>query len=451
MAYPCFHTPPLNEMQALSIERRTLLKVWRRIVPLMALVLLCGYLDRVNIGFAAVTMNHDLKLSNTAFGAASGLFAVGYALFGIPSTMMLRRFGARRWISFTMVAWGLCSAATAFVSSSMELLGVRLLLGAAEAGFFPGVIFYLSTWFPDEYRGRVLGSYFAIAPLGFVVGGPLSSMLLSWDGVFGLAGWQWLFIVEALPTILLAVIVFCVCSDRPADAYWLEPAERDWLCERLATEQRQIKSLPYQAKPWSAFVHPRVLLLTFVYLALGTSGIGAVYFLPLIIHSMGFSITHTGLVAAAPAVAAAVAMPLWGVWTDRTHNRSAVVAVASCTVVLGLLSSGVLFPAPSAILGLSLVMMGFYGFVAPFWTLPSAMLTSGHAAMGIAFITVVGNLSNLSGPLLFGWVSDRVDSYAVGLLCLAGIAAVPAALMAAQSILHRRAMAAKLALSNDAP
>jgi MFS family permease len=193
-------------------ERRTILAIWRRIVPLLSPVLFFAYLDRVNLGFAALTMNQDLHLTNTQFGTAAGCFAVGYAVAGIPSTLMLHRLGARRWISLTMLIWGLCSAATAFVTRPQELFGVRALLGMAEAGLAPGVVLYTSRWFPSEYRGRMFGTLFMINPLSQLIGSPLSSVLLAADGRLGLAGWQWLFIVEALPTLLLAAVVFGRCT-----------------------------------------------------------------------------------------------------------------------------------------------------------------------------------------------------------------------------------------------
>lgn len=426
------------------IERNAQIKAWRRIVPLMSVVLFFCALDRVNIGFAALQMNAALGLSNTEFGTSVGVFAIGYALFGIPSTLLLQRMGARRWISLIMIAWGLCSAATAFVKSPGELMGARLLLGAAEAGFYPGMMLYLSCWFPSEYRGRVLGSFFMIQPLVMIIGGPISSALLSCDGLIGFAGWQWLLIIEALPTILLAPLVFCTLRDRPADALWLSPEEKEWLVRRLGSEQRHLEGLQGGSSVWRTFANRRVWVLATVYLAAGTSGIGTVFFLPLLVRSTGFSISDTGFVVAVPGIAAALMLPLWGVWTDRSRSREAVAAASCCAIAVGLLGAATLLPSPWAIVPMSVAMIGFFGFMPAFWTLPSAFLTGPSAATGIGLITVIGNLGTLSGPYLLGYTSDLTGAYGVGLVCLAMIAAAAAAILAMQAICSRNSINQRL-------
>jgi MFS family permease len=417
-----------------NIKRQTMIKVWRRIVPLMALVFFFSYLDRINIGFAALQMNQDLGFSNAVFGTGAGFFAIGYALFGIPSTLLLHRLGARRWISLIMIAWGLCSAATALVKTPEQLYGVRLLLGMAEAGFSPGVILYFSYWFPSEYRGLALGSFFSIGPLGLIIGGPVSGILLSMDGQFGLSGWQWLFVVEALPTLLLVLAVFYFLTDKPADAHWLSAMEKEWLGERLLQEQRRIETAQNGSSVWRTLANGRVWMLAAFYLGIGTSGIGAILFLPLMIQSMGFSILNTGLVSVLPGLAAALALPLWGFWTDHSRNREVVVATACCAIAAGLLGTAALLPSPWAIVPLSVAMVGFYGCVAPFWTLPSAFLTGAAAAAGIAFINIMGNLGQFSGPYLLGRTSDLTGSYSVGLASLAAVAAAAAIIMTTQAV-----------------
>jgi MFS transporter, ACS family, tartrate transporter len=414
-------------------------KVWRRIVPLMALVLFFSYLDKVNIGFAALTMNADLGFSNTVFGAGAGSFAIGYALFAIPSTLLLHRLGARRWIAVIMIAWGVCSAATAFVETPRQLLAIRLLLGMAEAGFNPGVILYFTYWFPSEYRGRVLGSFLFIMPVGLSIAAPISSWLLGWDGVLGLAGWQWLFIVEALPTVLLAALVWYALTDQPADANWLAPTAKDWLVKRLAAERAQIKTPTRgMAAVRQVLANKRVWLLTVVNLGVGTSGIGAVIFLPLVIQSMGFSISSTGLLAALPSAVAAALLPVWGYWTDRARNRESVVAAACACIAGGLLGAAWLLPSAWALAAVCIAMVGFYGSIAAFWTLPSAFLTGASAAAGIAFINIAGNLGTFTGPSLIGWLADRSGSYSSGFSFLALLAACSGALLAWQALGARR-------------
>lgn len=419
------------------MERETIARIWWRIVPLMAVAMLFAILDKVNLGFAALTMNQDLGLSNTAFGTAAGAFAIGYLLFGVPATLLLHRLGARRAISLMMLAWGLCSAATAFVTGPQELLVVRFLLGMAEAGFVPGAVVYFSYWFPSEYRGRVLGSLFFVQPVGLVVAGPVSSVLLSFDGSLGLAGWQWLFVLEALFTFLLVPLVFLRMTARPSEAHWLAAAQKEWLEARLALESRS-EQLRTGLCGWRTLASGRVWALALVYLCIGTSGIGLVFFLPLTIKSIGFSVWNTGFLAAVPPAVAALTLPLWGIWTDRARSREAVVAVCCSAIVAGLLGAAASLPSAWALVPISLAMSGFFGCLAAFWTLPSRFLTGAAAAAGIAFINVTGNIGNFTGPALFGWMVDATRSYAAGLICLAASAAVAALVMSGQAMRNGR-------------
>jgi ACS family tartrate transporter-like MFS transporter len=403
-------------------------KVWWHIVPLLSLVLLLNFLDKVNIGFASLQMNEDLHLSNSVFGVAAGVFAIGYALAAIPSTVLLQRLGARRWISFVMVVWGLCSAATALVSRPSELFVARIALGAAEAGFAPGVIFFLNSWFPSEYRGRVLGSFLLILPVAIVIGGPLSSALLACNRFLGLAGWKWLFLGEGLPSALLAVLVYRYLADSPRDAHWLSAGDKKTLMDELADEAQRIQGSQPAMSVWRTLAKPRVLLLAVVYHGIAMSGAGALIFLPLMIRSMGFSVQLTGIVAAAPALAAAVSLPLWGRWADRARRREWVVAMTCFAIAIGLWGTAMLLPAPLAVVPLTVAFVGYFGATAPFWTLPSSFLTGTAAAAAIAAINVVGNLGNFSGPALFGWLSD-IHSHAAGLIGVASVAALAGILL----------------------
>ena len=407
-------------------------------MPLLSLVLLLNFLDKVNIGFASLQMNEDLHLSNTVFGLAAGLFAIGYALAAIPSTVLLQRVGARRWISLAMVVWGLCSAATALVSRPAELFLVRIALGAAEAGFTPGVIYFVNSWFPSEYRGRALGSFLLILPVAIVIGGPLSSLLLSWDGFLGLAGWKWLFLGEGLPSAALAVLVFRFLADSPSTAPWLSAVEKKRLTDELAEEATRIEGSQPSRSVWRTLSSPKVLVLALVYHGIAMSGAGALIFLPLVIRSMGFSVRVTGLVAALPALAAAICMPLWGRWADRTRRREWVVAVTCFAIAAGLWGSAELLPSPIAVLPLTVAFVGYFGATAPFWTLPSSFLTGAAAAAAIAAINVAGNLGTFSGPALFGWLSDRTHSHAAGLIGVGSVAALAGILLIAASPRLRR-------------
>jgi MFS family permease len=415
-----------------ELERRTIRRVGWRVVPLMALVFLTGHLDRVNIGFAALRMNEDLGFSNTVFGTGAGFFALGYVLAAIPSALMLHRIGARRWIAIMMLAWGLCSAATAFVTTPSQLLFVRALLGAAEAGFAPGAIYFFSRWFPGEYRGRVLGAFLLINPLAFVVGGPVSAALLTWDGIGQLAGWQWLFLIEALPTIPLALIVLRYLDSGPHEAQWLRIEERVWLESRLEAEARASHADRENGALRQVIRLPRVWHLCALSLAFSTAGVGIMFFLPLIVRATGFSQSVTGWVVTLPAIVGGLSLPLWGRWTDRAISREYVVAAACAMLAFGLACAALTLPSHWAILALCIAMAGYNGCVVAFWPLAPAFLVGALAAAGIAVINVVGNLGIFFGPALLGWMTDRTGSHASGLACLS-LAATVAVILALQA------------------
>lgn len=411
------------------LEAQTLRRVGGRILPLAAAMLLCAYLDKINVGFAALQMNADLRLSGAAFGLGAGAFALGYALFALPSTMMLHRFGARRWLSAIMVAWGSCSAATAFVTNVESLVLVRFALGAAEAGFSPGIVLYFSGWFPEAYRGRAMGWFLFVHPLALVVCGPLSGYLLTLDGMQGLAGWQWLFLIEAAPSLVVALIALRFLTDGPEQAAWLPADEKAWLRARLAQERLAIAAGGGRESVGHALRDRRVWRLGFVNLAVGTAGIGSLFFTPLIIRSMGFSDVGTGLMVSLPGLLGGLSLPLWGWWTDRARSREWVVASACVMLAVGLALEAVMLPSAWALLPLCLGMIGFNGMIVAFWTLPSSFLTGAGAAAGIAAINVAGNLGTFSGPYLLGWMSDATHGYGTGLGALAVIALVAAATM----------------------
>ena len=410
-----------------SIERETMTQIWWRIVPLLAGALVLDALDRGNLALAAVQMKQALGLSNAALGFAGGFVGIGYAVAAIPSTLALQRFGARRWMSLLMFVWGLCSAGTALVSNRGELAFARILLGVAEAGFAPGLILYLTYWLPSEYRGRVLASVLMFTAGVGVVGGPIGSGLLSLDGFLGLAGWKWLFIVEGLPTVVLACVVFRFLPDRPADAPWLTPPQRDWLADRLAAQAQSVAAAQGHRIGWRALTNIGVVLLAVTYLGMLTSGNVLGSFLPLIVRSMGFSVGHLGFVLAVPPLLAMLLQPLWGVWSDRAQRRETVVIAGCLLQALALCCAGALLPSPWALVPLSLAVIARLGTTAPFWTLPPVFLTETSAAAGIALISLAGNFGGFTGPALMGWGSDMTGGYSGGLL----LGAVPVVISAA--------------------
>lgn len=413
----------------LSNESQIVFLIWRRIVVTLIALMFFAYLDRVNVAFAALRMNAALGLTGAQFGFAAGIFALGYAAAGIPSTIMLERVGARRWLALTTALWGLCSTASAFVTGPRELYTIRFLLGIAEAGLAPGTVLYASGWFPKEYRGRVFGGYFLVLPISQLAAGPLCSALLGASGALGLAGWQWIFVAEGLPSLALAVVVLGLLTESPAHAHWLSAQQQEWLLAKLAREQADRPVLSAAPAHWQALRNPRVWLLAVVCLLQSTAGIGILIFLPLIIHSTGFSARATGIMATIPAAAAAACLPLWGIWADRAKSREPVAATACAVMASGLMGTAMLLPSPWAVLPICLAFMGFFGGLAPFWTLPSAFLTGAGAAVGISLITLTGNMGQLVGPYVLGRLADVSHSYSTGLTILAGFAALAAVVL----------------------
>jgi MFS transporter, ACS family, tartrate transporter len=326
------------------MEARVISKVSRRIVPFVALCYFVCYLDRVNVGFAALQMNSDLGFTATIFGWGAGIFFFGYFFFEVPSNLALERFGARLWIARIMVTWGLLSAAMALIWNEWSFLVVRFLLGAAEAGFFPGIILFLTYWFPAEYRARMVGRFMAAIPISTVIGAPVSGLILGMDGIWGLRGWQWLFICEGLPTVLLGLVVMFYLTDGPDKAIWLKADERGWLIDRLRRE-RMIREAHGKHTLWEALAHPRVLVLSVVYFGTAAASYALGFWLPTIVKDFGFSNLQTGLITAIPYLVGAVAVFLWPLLSDRMHERKWNTALAFL-VASGGLALSTYFPDP---------------------------------------------------------------------------------------------------------
>jgi ACS family tartrate transporter-like MFS transporter len=413
----------------LNVETRTIAKVSARLVPFLIVCYFVAYLDRVNVGFAALTMNQALGLSQTAFGFGAGIFFIAYFIFEVPSNLMLERFGARKWIARIMLSWGLLSGLMAFIPAISRATGLgneytfyllRLLLGAAEAGFFPGIIFYLTLWFPTEYRARIVGYFMAAIPLSTVIGAPISGALLYLDGGLGLAGWQWLFIFEAVPAVILAVVVFFYLTDRPADASWLAPDERAWLAERLDLEQRQRRAVRDYTVA-QVLVNPRVLGLSLVYFGAVATNYGLSFFLPQIVKAFGLNTFLTTLVSATPYAVGVIGMVWWGRRSDRVIERRLHTAIPLFVAAAGIAASTVFDDPTLKMIALCVAGFGIFANLPVFWTLPTAFLSGAAAAAGIAVINSVGNLAGFAGPFAMGWIKDHTGSYTGGLLLLAAL------------------------------
>jgi ACS family tartrate transporter-like MFS transporter len=410
-------------------ETSTLAKVTKRLVPFLMVCYFIAYLDRVNVGFAALTMNDDLGLSQTAFGFGAGIFFLAYFVFEVPSNLLLERFGARKWIARIMLSWGILSGLMAFIPNIAKATGmgnenafylIRVLLGAAEAGFFPGIIFYLTLWFPAEYRARIVGYFMAAIPLSTVIGAPISGLLLTMHGAGGLAGWQWLFIIEAVPAIILSVFVFFYLTDRPADATWLSPDERNWLSERLAFERRQ-RDAVHEFTVSQALVNPKVIALSLVYFGAVATNYGLGFFLPQIVKTFGLSTFLTTVVSAAPYVVGTLAMVWWGLRSDRVGERRWSTAIPLFIAAAGIAASTVLDDPTAKMIAFCVAGFGIFACLPVFWTLPTAFLSGAAAAAGIAVINSIGNLAGFAGPFAMGWIRDHTGSYTGGLLLLAGL------------------------------
>ena len=401
-----------------AIERRTIAKVSWRLLPLVALAYCIAYIDRSNISFAALTMNKDLGFSAYIYGWGAGIFFFGYFLFEIPSNLILEKIGARIWIARIMITWGIISGLTALITGTTSFLIIRFLLGAAEAGFFPGMILYLTYWFPAEYRGRVISTLFIAQPVANAAASIASAAILDMGGMLGIKGWQWIFIIEAIPAVLLGLVILRIMTDRPGHADWLAEDERVWLQARLDGESRQVESTGRMT--WTkALADPRVVALSLIYLMSVTANYGIVFFMPQIIKGIGLSNMMTGLLSSLPYVVGTVGLLAWGWSSDRNKERRWHLIVASSVGALGLAFAGWSGASYWALLGMSAATVGIYGSRAAFWPMPSLFLTGTAAAGAIAMINAVGNLGGYVGPFVVGWIKDSTQSFGAGLYFLA--------------------------------
>jgi ACS family tartrate transporter-like MFS transporter len=404
-----------------TIGRSALRRATWRLVPFLCLLYFINYIDRVNIGFAALTMNKDLGLTASMFGVGASMFFVTYVLCEVPSNIILTKVGARRWIGRIMISWGIVSAAMSLISGEGSFYTLRALLGIAEAGFFPGIIFFLTQWFPAAHRARIIGLFMVGMPLSGVIGAPVSTFILgAFDGLGGMAGWRWMFVVEAVPAILLGLTCFTLLPDRPADAKWFTPDERAWLVGALERE-RQATDAVRTYSVWQGLVNARVLLLCVFFFFLGSGLYGSVFWLPQIVKSFGLSTMTVGFVTMIPYVAAVIAMLLWPRHSDKTGERAWHVIIPVTASAIGFFIASATLDTPIiAVFGLSLACVGIYATFPVFWTWPTAFLTGPAAAAAVALITSAGNLSGIVAPAVIGWSRDTTGGFA---MAMAGLGA----------------------------
>jgi len=422
---PAFESPTFA-----SIVMR---KVAWRLIPVLSLGYMINALDRFNVSMAALTMNKDLGLSASAYGLGAGAFFWSYVLFQFPANLVLARIGARVWLALIMTAWGLCSAGTAMVTGETSFVAVRFLLGVAEAGFFPGVAYFMMCWFPASYRGRMMGIFYAAGAFAGVLGGPLGANLLKLNGAFGVAGWQWIFLVEGAPAVLLAIYAVAILCDRPAKAGWLTEQERSWLQHRLDAEATA--KTGHGKGVLHSIMNPTILVLTIAYVAMGYGVYALAFFMPLIVKSLGLSNTAIGYVLVLPNICGSIGMILCSRSSDRTGERLWHVVLMVTLAGIGALAAGLLLGnIYLTIAAVCVATLGIASSLPVFWNLPTAYLGVGAAAGGIAFINSVGNISGYIAPQLTGLLRDTTGGYMVPLMVTGGVLLTGAGLILASGI-----------------
>jgi ACS family tartrate transporter-like MFS transporter len=401
-----------------AFETALIKKIAWRILPLILVAYCIAYLDRANIAVAALTMNKDLGFSAFTYGLGAGIFFLGYFIFEVPSNLILERVGARRWIARIMFTWGILSAACAFVTGPTSFIVVRFLLGVAEAGFFPGIMLYFTYWFPARFRGRITAMLFLAGPTANALSNVAGGALLEMNGVLGLRGWQWVFISEAAPAVILSFVVLRKMIDRPSDANWLEPDERQWLEKELDGERAEVEAQG-RLTLGKALMDSRVVALSTIYFLSVTAGYGTTFFLPQIVKGLGLSNFMTGLASAIPYLIGMIALLLWGWSSDRRGERRWHLIAASVTAAIGFSLAGVAGNSFWSLPAICLAVIGIYGTRPTFWPLPSIFLSGTAAAGGFALINSIGNLGGYVGPFIVGWIKDSTNSFEMALYFLA--------------------------------
>jgi MFS transporter, ACS family, tartrate transporter len=404
---------------ARTLEQSTMRKVYLRLLPFAVVSYVLAYIDRINVSFAGLTMGGDLKMSASTFGFAVGMFYWGYFIFEVPSNVVMEKLGARVWIARIMITWGILAGLTAMVTGSTSFAIVRFLLGVAEAGFFPGLILYFTYWFPRHHHARIVSCFLIGLPVAVAVGAPISTSLLGLDGLFGLRGWQVMYVAEAIPTLVVGVLTFFVLTDRPEQAKFLSAEERDWLVAKIASERRATEAVRTFTL-WQAMYNPKVLLLALNYFGIVTASLGMLIFVPQIVKSLGnYNNMTVGWLTMIPYICGAVAMVVWGRISDRMNERRWNLFIGCVFSTVGLVIAGVMMGTWWALVGMSIAAMGFYGSKGPFFAMPPMFLSGTGLAAGIAWINSIGNLGGFFGPWYVGVMKDLTGSYAGGLYGLA--------------------------------
>jgi MFS transporter, ACS family, tartrate transporter len=402
-----------------DIEKSAMRKIYIRLLPFAILSYFLAYVDRINVSFAALIMRDDLKMSATAYGFALGTFYWAYFIFEVPSNIAMEKVGARLWIARIMITWGLLAGATAFVTGSTSFGVLRFLLGAAEAGFFPGIVLYFTYWFPSYHHARIVSGFLIGLPIAVAAGAPLSTGLLELDGLLGLRGWQIMFLAEGIPTFVIGIVTLFVLTDKPEQAKFLTQDEKAWLRARLDAE-RSAKESVRTFTLWQSLIDPKVLLLSLNYLGIVTASLGMLFFIPQIIKSIGVTSNMTvGWLTMVPYICGGIGLVVWGFVSDHMNERRWNLLVACIVSTAGLVMAGMTMGTWWALVGMSIAAVGFYGSKGPFWAMPPMFLTGTAAAAAIAWINSIGNLGGFFGPWYVGVMKDATGSFSGGLYGLA--------------------------------
>ncbi len=409
--------PALMAAIGTDVEQATIRRIAWRFMPVLALSYLLSFLDRVNVSFAALTANRDLHLSASAYGWGAGIFFVGYFLFEFPSNILMARVGARLWLPRIMVSWGVVSGLMALTVGPWSFYLVRFLLGVAEAGLFPGLLLFMTYWFPRRYRARYIGLMLVGMPASSLIGAPISGLLLGLDGLLGLHGWQWMYLLEALPTVLLGLFLYFLLTDRPAEATWLSSEQRAWLAEELAREEP-----PSHGGGLGFFAmmrNVRVLFYALVFFNVTSASYGLGLWLPQIVKNFGLTNTQTGFVAALPYLTGTLAILAWGRIADLWSSRLWAAALPAFLAAVALVVSMTMHSPMLEMLALCVATLGIYGIKGPFLSLITESFGSSSSAGGIAMVSALGNLSGFLPPYIVGWIKDATGHFTWGLLFLA--------------------------------
>ncbi len=421
-----------------TLERVTMTRVTRRLMPLLFVVYIFNFLDRTNVGLAALQMNRDLGFSSAAFGLGAGVFFIGYAFFEIPSNLALVRFGARRWIARIAISWGLLATLLMFAQTPTQFYIVRFLLGVAEAGFFPAVLYYLTQWYPSSMRARANARFIIAIPLSGAIGGPLGAKLLGLDGTAGLHGWQWLFLLEGIPSVLLGLLVLRYLTEKPEDATWLSVRQRAWLVDRMRRD-RENAAAPHGLPPLRALANPVVWLAGLPLFFLNFAGYGYIFWGPTMIREgLTTSTIGTGWILAAIAGTSALTLLIAASYADRTRDRPLHAAFWACVVALACLCAA-LIPSPIVrVACMALIQIGGSAFLPSFVAIPTILLAGPSVAIGVALVNSIGNLAGFGAPSLIGWLRQLENGTTLTFFALSGFAVMAVAVLLA---IHRRVRA----------